>query len=54
MPPKRKDTAKKNGLPLLPDPSRDPDAIKLGTLAFPVKVGDMVLTMLLAAADYPV
>ncbi|WIA08246.1 hypothetical protein OEZ85_007691 [Tetradesmus obliquus] len=37
MPPKRKDTTRKNGLPLLPYPSKDPDAIKLGTLAFPVK-----------------
>ncbi|WIA28309.1 hypothetical protein OEZ86_010860 [Tetradesmus obliquus] len=37
MPPKRKDTTRRNGLTLLPDPSKDPDAIKLGTLAFPVK-----------------
>ncbi|WIA08233.1 hypothetical protein OEZ85_007679 [Tetradesmus obliquus] len=37
MPQKRVKTATRNGLPLLPDPARDSDAIKLGTLAFPVK-----------------
>lgn len=37
--PKAKSKPKEQQITLLPDPARDPEAIKLGTLTYSVKVG---------------